>query len=83
MVIRTWLPALCALTLALACGDDSMGDGDGGADAGDTTMDAGGGTGDGGGVEGCGDGVRDRMTEVCDDGNNDDGDGCSATCTNE
>lgn len=33
---------------------------------------------------GCGNGVWDRSyTEGCDDGNNDDGDGCSATCATE
>lgn len=28
----------------------------------------------------CGDGIRDEGLEQCDDGNNEDGDGCSATC---
>jgi cysteine-rich repeat protein len=33
-------------------------------------------------IEGCGDGIR-TGDEACDDGNNIDGDGCSATCTIE
>jgi len=79
---RTWLAALCALTLALGCADDSMGDGDSGTDAGDTTMDAGGEMGDGG-AEGCGDGIVDRVNEVCDDGNTEDGDGCRGDCQSD
>ena len=31
----------------------------------------------------CGDGVIDRAHETCDDGNTDDGDGCSASCSLE
>jgi cysteine-rich repeat protein len=34
-------------------------------------------------VEGCGDGVVDILKEGCDDGNNDSGDGCSASCSTE
>jgi len=34
-------------------------------------------------VQGCGDGLVNELGEQCDDGNEDDGDGCSSTCTAE
>ena len=67
--------------LALGCGDDdgpedaSMADGSDPADAIGS---------DGTTTPGCGDGVVDRSgEEVCDDGNNVDGDGCSADCLSD
>ncbi|MGB3050784.1 MAG: DUF4215 domain-containing protein, partial [Polyangiales bacterium] len=77
-LLRMGAAGLClALMLSTGCsGDpDSMGPGGSGGS---------GGTGGGGGTGGeippdCGDGTRDA-TEACDDGNQTDGDGCSADC---
>jgi cysteine-rich repeat protein len=89
LVGRTWraVTLLCSLALLAGCATGktettptsaSSGTGTGGG--------TGGGTGTGGNDAGptivCGDGVISKG-EDCDDGNTDDGDGCSATCTFE
>jgi cysteine-rich repeat protein len=82
----TWIRALLSVGLASSliltgCGEEMTG-GDGGSDGSGPHMDSGGGDIDGS-SGGCGDGVRDRDTEVCDDGNTEDGDGCSSDCQSD
>ena len=83
---RNWaLISSIALGMALAapgcsCDDDTPPMDDGGTD-GDVPM-TDGATGDSGGGA-CGNGELNRPEEVCDDGNNVDGDGCSADCLSD
>ncbi|MCA9704407.1 MAG: DUF4215 domain-containing protein [Myxococcales bacterium] len=99
MRARSWLPLLltCSSLVPAACGDDttvtpgdsSSGDDTTGADSttgvdpttttAPTGVDS---TSTTGPVEGCGDGEV-TVDEECDDGNADDGDGCSVMCTVE
>lgn len=72
---QAWLGVLVAVALAAGCGgDDPMGDAGPVPSQDASTMDA--------MAPGCGDGVRQR-DEVCDDGNTEDGDGCSADCQSD
>jgi len=76
-LVGGWFVA-AALAAGCSCGDPNVPPVDD-ASLGDASSDAR--RADGGDV-GCGDGVRQR-DEVCDDGNTEDGDGCSADCLSD
>lgn len=88
MALGIWISA-CEPGSGAAPGGDGDGDGDAGDGDGDDICISNCGDGDGDGIdpdimqppaEDCGDSIVDTSREACDDGNNEDGDGCWGNC---